>query len=778
MDEVGESRAFGELVRAHRRRLGLTQEELATKAGLSVRSIVKIEGGRTAAPRLPTVRLLADVFGLTGADAEHFRRCAAGAADPPAAAVVRSGAPAQLPPDVSAFTGREEELAALDAAADQVTAATAVFVAVVTGPAGAGKTALAVRWAHRVRDRFPDGQVYLNLRGSDPAQPMAAADALVRLLAALGVTGEEVPVDVDDRAARFRTEIADRRVLLLLDNASSAGQVRPLLPGTASSAVLVTSRDALAGLVAVDGAHRVAVGLLPPGDAHALLRRLIGPRAAAAEDAVARIAEQCARLPLALRVAAELAVARADTGLDDLATELHDQRRRLDLLVVDDDPRASVRAVLSWSIRHLPPGAAEAFALLGLHPGPEFDAHAVAALTGGGVEPARAALELLARAHLVHRTGPGRFGMHDLLRAYAVELAPGGPRLDGLLDYYRATAAVAMNVAYPADAHHRPAVPPAAAPLPDLPDRDAARAWLERERAVLIAIVAGAAAAGRPEHTVDLSRILARHLGAEPADAVTVHGHALGAALAAGDPVGEAHSRNVLGVALLRLGRPTAVEVLERAVELFAAIGDPAGQARALNNLGFAANRQGRLADAVAAFEAALELFRQVGDRTGAARALNNLGLAEERQGRYDAAERHHLEALALYRALGDPLGEAGALTDLGIAEHRLGRLDDAAEHHRQALAMFLDGRDRVGEAWARNGLGEAARSLGDPAAALDHHTAALDAATLAGVRDQQARAHRGLSDAYESLRDPSNARVHHVLAAALYAELGMPEPA
>ncbi|MFB9180201.1 tetratricopeptide repeat protein [Dactylosporangium sucinum] len=774
MSEVEESRAFGELVRAHRRRLGLTQEELATKAGLSVRSIVKIEGGRTAAPRPPTVRLLADVFGLTGADAEHFRRCAAGAAEPPAAPP-RAGVPAQLPPDVSAFTGREEQLGALDAAADQ---ATAVLVAVVTGPAGAGKTALAVRWAHRVRERFPDGQLYLNLRGSDPAQPMTAADALVRLLAALGVTGEEVPVDVDDRAARFRTEIADRRVLLLLDNASTAGQVRPLLPGTASSAVLVTSRDALAGLVAVDGAHRLAVGLLPPGDAHALLRRLIGPRAAAAEDAVARIAEQCARLPLALRVAAELAASRADTGLDDLAAELHDQRRRLDLLVVDDDPRASVRVVLSWSIRHLPPGVARTFALLGLHPGPDLDAHAAAALTGAALGPARGELELLARANLVHRTGPGRYGMHDLLRAYALELAPGGPQLDGLLDYYRAAAAAAMNVAYPTDAHHRPAVPPAAGPLPELADREAARAWLDRERAVLIAIVAGAAAAGRPGHAVDLARVLARHLGADPADAVTVHGHALDAALASGDRAGEAHSRNVLGVALLRLGRPAAVEVLERAVELFAAIGDPAGQARALNNLGYAASRQGRLPSAVASFEAALRLFRQVGDRTGAARTLNNLGLAEERQGRYAAAEQHHLEALALYRALGDPGGEAGALTDLGIAEHRLGRLDEAAEHHRQALSMFLDGLDRVGEAWARNGLGEAALALGNPAGAVDHHTAALDAATAAGVRDQQARAHRGLGEAHEALRDRASARTHRVLAATLYAELGMPEPA
>ncbi|MGI5185549.1 NB-ARC domain-containing protein [Dactylosporangium sp. CA-152071] len=382
------------------------------------------------------------------------RQCRPGrsiAADTATLAPPAGRVPAQLPPDVSTFTGREAQLAALDAmAAAAAEQPTAVFVAVVTGAAGVGKTALAVRWAHHVRDRFPGGQLYVNLRGYDPAQPVAAADALARFLTALGVAAQDIPVEEDDRAARFRTEIADRRVLLLLDNASSVDQVRPLLPGTASCTALVTSRDTLPGLVAVDGAQRVEVDLLPPGDANALLGRLIGARAQAEPGDAATLAEQCARLPLALRVAAELVVARPDATLADLVAELHDQRRRLAVLVGGDDPRASVSAVLSWSLRHLPPAAARAFGLLGLHPGPDLDVHAAVSLTGGSPAEARAALDVLAWAHLVHRTGPGRYGMHDLLRAYAAgqaERPVDGPR-SRMFDHYLAAAAAATGVLF------------------------------------------------------------------------------------------------------------------------------------------------------------------------------------------------------------------------------------------------------------------------------------------------------------------------------------------
>jgi hypothetical protein len=261
------------------------------------------------------------------------------------------------------------------------------------------------------------------LRGYDLEQPMPAADALARFLTALGVTGQNIPQETDERATRYRSELAGRRMLIVLDNAANVAQVRPLLPGTGSCLVVVTSRDSLAGLVAVHGAHRIDLDLLATGEAIGLLRRLIGARVEAEPEAAATLAEQCARLPLALRVAAELAVARPDSTLADLVAELADRQARLELLESGDDPYAAVREVLSWSIQHVPPDAAHLFQVLGTHPGPDWDARTAAALARTGLDHARRALELLARANLLHRTGRFRFGMHDLLRAYAIHLA-------------------------------------------------------------------------------------------------------------------------------------------------------------------------------------------------------------------------------------------------------------------------------------------------------------------------------------------------------------------
>ncbi|MPZ29228.1 MAG: AfsR family transcriptional regulator, partial [Micromonosporaceae bacterium] len=285
-----------------------------------------------------------------------------------------------------------------------------------------GKTALAVHWAHRVRDRFPDGQLYVNLRGYDPDQPVAPADALARFLTGLGVAGPDVPLELEDRAARYRSEVAGRRMLVVLDNAATVEQVRPLLPGTGKCLVAVTSRDSLAGLVAVDGAHRLDLDLLPPRDAVALLRRLVGERVDAEPEAALTLVDQCARLPLALRVAAELAASRPAVPLAELVAELSDRQRRLELLDAGGDPHAAVRVVFSWSIRRLSPETARTFRLLGLHPGPDFDPYAAAALADTTLEQAGRELEQLVRAHLIHTTAPARYAMHDLLRIYAIQL--------------------------------------------------------------------------------------------------------------------------------------------------------------------------------------------------------------------------------------------------------------------------------------------------------------------------------------------------------------------
>ena len=732
--------------------------------------------------------------------------------------------PAQLPPPVSAFTGRGGELADLDALLADTGSSTPSMLAIaaVSGTAGVGKTALAVRWAHRVADRFPDGQLYVNLRGYDPDQPVTPADALAGFLAALGVPGPDVPLSLDDRVARYRSETAGRRMLVVLDNAAGVEQVRPLLPGTPTAVVVVTSRDSLAGLVAVDGARRLDLDVLPVADSLALLRQLVGRRVEAEPDAAVRLAEQCARLPLALRVAAELAAAQRSTALADLVAELADQQRRLDLLDAGGDPRAAVTAVFSWSVRYLPDGAARAFRLAALHPGPDLDAYAAAALADTSLHHVRILLAALARAHLVHPTGAGRYGMHDLLRAYAAGLAAtqeSAPErhaaIGRLLDYYTGVAIVAMDVLHPAEAHRRPRFGVPSTPIPVLTDGDAALAWLDTERAALVAAAGYAARHGWPTYAVLLAATLFRYLiGGHYADALALNGHARDAARLSGDQPGEAQALHGLGTVHLRLGRhEQAADLLHQALVLFRQIGDHVGQARALGNLGTARARLGRYRSAVHHYRQALALYQQAGDRVGEASVLDNLGSVEERLGRYDTAVQHHEQALTLFREEGDRTGEAQALTNLGDIETLLGRHGPAVEHHRRALdlyrqagdrsgeawalvglgdvharldrsgeaadhhdralALFREIGDRDGEPWALNGLGEAAQAAGRPADALAHHTAAHAAAVDTGARDQQARAHAGIGDAYRALGIPMRAREHLEQALALYADLG-----
>jgi DNA-binding SARP family transcriptional activator len=439
---------------------------------------------------------------------------AAATAAPPMPVVV----PRELPADVAAFTGRAAELAELDrllpgpAGEDSGKAPGAVVIAAVAGTAGAGKTALAVRWAHRVAGQFPDGQLYVNLRGYDPGQPVAPDEALAGFLRALGVADADIPLEEAERAARYRSLVAAKRLLVVLDNAASEAQVRPLLPGSESVMVVVTSRDSLAGLVAVDGARRLDVDVLPQGEAVALLCALIGPRVgddpAAAED----LARLCARLPLALRVAAERAAARPDTPLADLVAELGGEGDRLELLAAGGDSRAAVTSVFSWSYRHLPADAARMFRLLGLHPGPDWDRCAAAALTTSSAVEAGRLLAALARAHLIQPAGPGRYQMHDLLRGYAAHLAARHDTdqarqaaLTGLFDYYLAVCAAATARLAPAGHQQQPQPPPAGIPVPEFGDRAAARAWLDTELSTLTALVTYAAAHGWPSHTARLA---------------------------------------------------------------------------------------------------------------------------------------------------------------------------------------------------------------------------------------------------------------------------------
>jgi DNA-binding SARP family transcriptional activator/tetratricopeptide (TPR) repeat protein len=739
-------------------------------------------------------------------------------------------APAQLPADVHVFIGRTQELTALDrlSAADQAEGAagrrSAVAISAVSGTAGVGKTALVVHWAHRVRDAFPDGQLYVNLHGYDREQPLSAAAALAGFLRALGVAGDDIPLEVEERAAAYRSLLAGRRMLIVLDNAATVEQVRLLLPGSPHSVVVVTSRDSLIGLIALHGAHRLDLDLLPRSDAVTLLGALIGGRVAAEPGAAAALADQCARLPLALRVAAELAIARPGNTLSELVAELADQQRRLDLLDAGDDARAEVRGVFSMSYRRLPADAARAFRLLGLHPGPDLDTHAAAALIGTGLEHARRLLDLLRRGHLVHGTGPGRCGMHDLLRAYASDLASteddeveSREALTRLLDLYLATAAAAMDTLFPAERQHRPRVPPPATPMPSVAEPAAARAWLTAERPALVAACGYASRHGWPAHTVRLARTAFRYLdaGGHHPDALAVHTLARDAAGQIGDLTAEAHALTDIGLVHWRQGRYTqAGEHLQEALALFRAAGERYGEARALSNLGLVYRWQGHYAPAIDCHERALRVYRATDDQASQARALDNLGVNHRMQGRYEEAIDHHSRALALYREVGyregdfDALnnigvlyrmqgryaeaaahleealaihqtggvGEAEALTDLGDIYRRQGRHDEAVHHHQQALAVFHEIADRGGEAKARNGLGESMHTTGRPDEARSQHAAALGLAVETGDRYQQARAHAGLAQGHYASGQLDRARRHWCRALALYTDLGVPE--
>jgi tetratricopeptide (TPR) repeat protein len=550
--------------------------------------------------------------------------------------------------------------------------------------------------------------------------------------------------------------------------------------------VVVTSRDSLAGLVARDGARRLDLDLLPPEDAVVLLGALIGGRVVAEPDAAAALAGQCARLPLALRVAAELAAARPSTSLAQLVGELADEQRRLDLLDAGGDPRTAVRAVFSWSYRHLPAEAARAFRLLGLHPGPDLDLYAAAALTHTGLEQAQHLLDLLARAHLVQPTSPGRYGMHDLLRAYANDLAgiedcqkERWAALTRLFDHYLATAAAAMDTLHPAEQCHRPRIGPPATPSPPVADPPAARAWLDAERITFTTVSAYTAARGWPGHTTGLSSTLFRYLdiGGHYPDAVAIHTHALHAARDADDPTGEARALTNLGIVYWRQGRyQQAAEHHQQALTLAREIGDQVDEARALNNLGLVYWQQGRYPQAAEHLQQGLALFREIGDQVGEAYALTDLGAVYWQQGHYGQAAEHHQQALTLARELGHRTGEARALDNLGAIYRRQGHYRQATDHLQQALALFREIGHRTGEAMALNGVGETHQATGRHEQANAHHAAALTLATQIGERYEQARAHDGLAHTHHATGDPQQARHHWRQALALYTELGVPE--
>jgi DNA-binding SARP family transcriptional activator/tetratricopeptide (TPR) repeat protein len=661
------------------------------------------------------------------------------ALDPPPATVADPGRPsrqwrpAELPHDVAGFTNRDAELAKLRSllAPGDEYLGPGLMISAIDGPAGVGKTAVAVHAAHQVANSFPDGQLYLDLRGFHPHQPaMSPEEALGHLLRALQVYPWQVPDDLNGRAAMYRTVLSGKRTLIILDNAATADQARPLLPGSASCAVIVTSRNRLSGLVVRDGARRVTLHPLAPDHALDVLGRIVGPRRLAAEPAgAADLARLCGYLPLALRVAAERVAAHPHLSLSELADRLAAERDRLDLLAADEET-LSVRAVLSWSYRALPPPAARLFRLLALHPGIGISGPAAAALAVTSTAEARRLLDDLANAHLLEETGPDRYQFHDLVRLYAREVAADEENdadrdaaTGRLLHWYLYTADSACAVLNP----RRPRVPlsPPETTISPLAfaDHEKALQWCEEERASMVAAVHLAATIG--DHITAWQLPMAMFdffsLRSLWPDWIATNRLGLESARHLGDEFGEAGILTSLGIAYFDQRHfGDAIDCLRQALPIWRAIGFPQAEAVTLDPLGAAYRDAGQFGEALDCLHQALEIWRDVGDNWGEAITLHNLGDTYRDLGRLDEAISHLQQSRMVRHQIADQWGLGWTLHDLGSAYADLQRYDDAIDCYQQALTIRSHIGDRHGEARTLRRLGHVYRDVGRPEMASD----------------------------------------------------------
>ncbi|WP_157437404.1 AfsR/SARP family transcriptional regulator [Actinoplanes subtropicus] len=642
------------------------------------------------------------------------------AGHPGLAARAPNGGPPRLPAPPAGFAGRCRELAELGAVlTGRPGPGGAAVIAVVGGTGGMGKTWLALRWAHDHADRFPDGQLYLNLRGYDPCgPPVAVAEALRGLLDALGVDPAAIPVEVDGQAALYRRLVAGRRLLIVLDNARDSNQVTPLLPGSPTAGVLVTSRHRLGGLITAYGARPLTLAALGDAEARDVLGRQLGPGRTALEPvAVDALLGQCAGLPLALSVVASRAALQPGLPLAALATELGEASARLDGLDAGE-LTANVRAVLSCSLEALPAPTVRAFALLGRAPGPEIGLDAAAGLLGVPVAHGRTLLRELADAHLVQEPAPGRYRMHDLVRLYAAEqTADGAAAAAGrLLDHYLHTACAADHLLDP----HRRTIGPAA-PVAGIAGRHAALDWFATEHPALLAAVRQAERLGLDTHVWRLAWALNTYLARRGhwRHGVQVQESALAAVGRLADPAAEALVRRQLAYAYTFLGRNAdAVPQLDLALDLFAAAGDLVGQGDAHRGLARAHARRHRFFPALDHAERALRLYQAAGHRSGEASALNAVGWFRAHLGDLDAALGYCERAARLHREIDDPYREALALDSLGYIHRGLGEPAAAIRRYLRACALFREVGDRYQEADSMVGLGDAQSDAGNTAGA------------------------------------------------------------
>jgi len=659
---------FGGLLRQLRAEAQLTQEELAEAASVSPRSVSDLERGINRTARKDTALLLADALTLAGQVRELFVAAARGRAPAAEVLAARQGAAPgafaaaatrALPRDVAAFTGRQAELGQLLGAIDALAANGGVVgIHAIGGMAGVGKTTFAVHAAHRLAGDFPDGQFFLPLHAHTAGQrPVDPADALASLLLTAGVAAPQIPPGLEARAGRWRDQVAGKKILLLLDDAAGHEQVRPLLPGTAGSLVLVTSRRRL---TALEDATVISLDTLPPGEAAQLLARLAGrPDLGSGTGPAGEITVLCGCLPLAIgMIASQLRHHPAWTA-ESVAAELAAAKDRLELMHAEN---LSVAAAFGLSYADLTAGSQRLFRSLGLVPGPSFDGYAAAALDGISLDEARRRLGELYEQHLIAEPALGRYQLHDLLREHARALAADDQAdrdaaNQRLLDYYLHTA-LAAGQQLPSwntvDSSLPPARPPECAPPISAPGQ--AAAWLEAERANLQAATDYAIASGRLRHAMLIPAAMADflHAGGHLDQALAVHTTALAAARRAGDRAGQARALMLLSVPQFRRNDRAAANVgLRQALELYRDLGDRVGQAWALDNLGFHHRVAGDYDAAAACCQQALELFRDLGNRLGQAQARSDLGVVQQETGDYRAAATSHQQALEQFRDLG-----------------------------------------------------------------------------------------------------------------------------
>ena len=648
--------------------------------------------------------------------------------------------PRELPAAVAHFAGRASELAELTRLADQAgeRGRGTVVISAIGGTAGVGKTALAVYWAHQVAGRFPDGQLYVNLRGFDPSGvPVSPADATRRFLDALGVPAGQIPASPEAQQGLYRSLLTGRRMLIVLDNACDAEQVRPLLPASSGCLVLVTSRSQLASLVAVEGAHPVMLDVLSREDALGLLEQRIGAEWVAAELAAAtELAGLCAGLPLALAIAAARAALQPGLPLATLVTELRAAAGRLDALDAGD-AAASVRAVFSWSYGQLPEPGARMFRLLGVHPGPDVTVAAATSLAAIPIGQARQALGQLTQASLLSGHSPGRFAFHDLLRAYAAELAAthdsDNTRRQAthrMLDHYLHTAIPAALLVQPT--RDLPVLAPAKpGVVPEIiTGREQAMTWFEAEHQVLLATVAQAASTGFDTHAWQLPEALLdfQVWRGYWHDSAGAQQEALAAARRLGEVSAQARAqRGLAHTSVMLSSYQDARTHAGQALELYRQLGDRAGQGVAHADLGMVLDVLGRYEEALAHDMQALELHRSVGNRPREAVGLNNLGWCHAQLGDYQQALVCCEQALALYQELGDRNGEASAWDSIGYARHHLGQYPEAIACYQQAVALSREMGDRFNEAEFLIHLGDSHDADGRPPAAREAWQLALD---------------------------------------------------